>query len=122
MINPNYRRYIIVLKKEYNAMELKTIIGQCDLLIGSRYHSIVAALSQGIPVLAIGWHHKYHEIMKLVNLENFVFNIDEINKKNVDEILKEINNLLENAPEIKLKILDKISQIKMDICSSWQIS
>lgn len=43
--------------------ELKTTISQCDLLVASRYHSCVAALSAGVPTLVVGWHHKYAELL-----------------------------------------------------------
>lgn len=47
-----------------NSTELKSIIASCGVLVGSRYHSCVAALSSGVPVLVVGWHHKYEELLK----------------------------------------------------------
>lgn len=42
---------------------LKGEIAQASLLVGSRYHALVAALSCGVPTLAVGWSHKYSELM-----------------------------------------------------------
>lgn len=47
-----------------SSSELKNHIAACDVMIASRYHSCVAALSAGVPTLIIGWHHKYDELLK----------------------------------------------------------
>lgn len=100
---------VLLLKKEYSARELKGIIKLCDLFIGSRYHSIVAALSLGIPTVAISWHHKYHEVMKLMGLEKFVC---DVNNLNFTEIYKKINDMWKNREIIRANMMDKIHFIR----------
>ena len=53
------KKHATILTGEYTAQQLKGVFGQCDVVVAARYHSIVASISQGIPVLAIGWHTKY---------------------------------------------------------------
>lgn len=45
-----------------NAVHLKGVISHASLLIGSRFHALVSALTQGVPAIAIGWSHKYQEL------------------------------------------------------------
>lgn len=56
-----------------DAVELKAALGEYDVLFGSRYHALVAALSQGIPVIAVGWSHKYEELLNLYDLTQYCF-------------------------------------------------
>lgn len=44
-------------------LEVKSRINSCRLLVGSRFHSLVSALSQNIPVIANGWSHKYKQLL-----------------------------------------------------------
>ncbi len=53
---------------EHTPEHLKAIIGQFELLIGSRFHSLIAAVSQEVPAIALGWSHKYEELMNDVGL------------------------------------------------------
>ena len=61
-----------------SARDLKAMIGCCELVVGSRFHALVAALSQGIPVVAVGWAHKYPELLSEFSLEEYVFDAREL--------------------------------------------
>jgi len=43
---------------------LKEVIGESLLLIGSRYHSLVAAFSKKVPAIVLGWAHKYEMLFE----------------------------------------------------------
>ncbi|HOP47871.1 MAG TPA: polysaccharide pyruvyl transferase family protein [Desulfobacteraceae bacterium] len=44
---------------ETDPFAIKEMIGESLLLIGSRYHSLIAAFSKKVPAIALGWAHKY---------------------------------------------------------------
>lgn len=52
------------------------MIGACDLMLGSRFHALIAALSSGVPAVAIGWAHKYPELLGEFGMERLVFDHD----------------------------------------------
>lgn len=49
--------------EKHTAQELKYLISRLQLLIVSRYHSLVAALSSCVPIVVVGWHHKYTDLL-----------------------------------------------------------
>ncbi|MDO3379729.1 polysaccharide pyruvyl transferase family protein [Geoalkalibacter halelectricus] len=56
----------------FSAEAIKSVLGQLDLLIASRFHSLVFALGQGVPSVALGWSHKYQELLRPFKLGKFV--------------------------------------------------
>lgn len=57
-----YVGQIQVLTDE-NPLRLKAMLGEAQLVIGSRFHALLGALSQGVPVIAAGWSHKYEMLL-----------------------------------------------------------
>jgi colanic acid/amylovoran biosynthesis protein len=43
---------------------LKGYLAQARLVVSSRFHALVGALSQGVPAIAVGWSHKYELLLQ----------------------------------------------------------
>lgn len=54
----------IPIVRESGPLEIKGILGACSGTLGSRFHGLVSALSQGVPALATGWSHKYQMLFE----------------------------------------------------------
>ncbi len=49
--------------RECRPERLKGILGQATIVIGSRFHALVGALSQAVPCIVSGWSHKYEMLL-----------------------------------------------------------
>ncbi|MEM2351183.1 MAG: Coenzyme F420 hydrogenase/dehydrogenase, beta subunit C-terminal domain [Thermoproteota archaeon] len=94
------------------AQELKGVIAQCEVVVASRYHTIVAALSQAIPVLAIGWHAKYEGVMDLVGQGEFVC---QVRFMSADELQIKFDRLWASRDEARANIKSALPCIEEKI-------
>lgn len=67
-------RGVYLIKEDLSPIELKSIISLASFHIGARYHSVVAALSSGVPAISLSWHPKYKDLMRVYGMEDFVIN------------------------------------------------
>jgi len=77
------------MSDNYSADTIKSVISHLDLLVGSRFHSIVFALAAHVPAVVLGWAHKYVELMRLTGLERFVLEHDQLDPVRMQDLLKE---------------------------------
>jgi polysaccharide pyruvyl transferase WcaK-like protein len=89
---------IFLVDEDLSASELKSIISLAQCHIGGRYHSVVAALSSGVPTLSLSWHPKYRDVMREYGVEDFV--LDDYN----DSSKSLLDDLIKNREEIASKI------------------
>ncbi len=97
--NPKVR----AVDREYTSKELKAVVAQLDLLLGSRYHSIIAGLSQGIPTLCLGWSHKYDELATEFGIGSLRIETTDL-EKSKETMVEEIRATLADAQNIRAKL------------------
>lgn len=69
---PELQHRVHVLEGELDAHQLKGVIRQCDFFIGSRMHSCIAALSQGVPCVGVAYSMKFKGVFESVDMGDFV--------------------------------------------------
>lgn len=94
---------------DYTSDELKGIIGKCDLFIGSRMHTIIAATSMYVPAIAIAYSHKMPSLMKMLGQEKYVCDVMSVT---FDELVFKIDEVWYNRFEISNKLELKMQKIK----------
>ena len=107
-------KYKFPIIEENDPLHLKGLIGQSQVVLSSRYHGLIAGLSQGIPSLGTSWAHKYKGLFEDYNCIECLLKIEN-NYKNLFVILPEVlkdgvarNNIIgkihEASKNIKIKV------------------
>lgn len=102
-----------IIQGEYSPTELRAMVGQMDLLIGTRFHSVIFAMTMGVPAISIMYEHKSMGIMKMMNLEHFIIDINNLEKDTVTEkinlILNDRNSVITTLTS-NVKLLQKLAK------------
>jgi len=101
-----------VLIKEYSPEELKGLVGQFDLFIGARVHSVIGALSMGVPSYTLtssSDRRAYGLIGKMLKQEEWIYNVKNLN---ADKLLAHITDLLSASGKIRKDLPPIISSAK----------
>ena len=64
--------------KEMDAEEIREYIGRCRFLVASRFHAMIGALQRKVPVLLIGWSHKYQEVLDMFGLGQYAIDFSKL--------------------------------------------
>lgn len=105
---------VVLMDKELDCLEFVDVLKNFKYIIAARYHSIVHAYKQGIPVFIIGWEEKYYELAKL--FEQLQYLIDIRNEINKEIILKKLNLFIENIDAESKFIKEKKQYIYNNNC------
>lgn len=100
---------VALINHDYTPEDLKGVIGQCDLFIGSRMHAVIAALSMHVPAIALGWSHKYAGIMERLGLGQYTC---EYSSVTAEELISKVSDAWAKREEIKKQLISKIQREK----------
>lgn len=93
-------------------IEAKSFIANLDLLIGSRMHSTIAAISSGVPVLPLSYSRKFEGLFGSIDYKECI-NLKEENKEGVlnkiRDFVNSIDTIHENVKHSNEIIAEKIS-------------
>jgi polysaccharide pyruvyl transferase WcaK-like protein len=109
----------IQIIKETNPLHIKGILGACDATVGSRFHGLVSALSQGVPSLATGWSHKYLRLF-----EDYGFGEGVVSVNAPDHLLHSKLDLItekESAEKLRDKLTLRSLELKQYSDEMWSL-
>lgn len=93
-----------------DAYEMIKLYSSAQLLIGTRFHSVIFALLTSVPVVAISYFGpKTYGIMKSLELEQFVLDINDLD---VAKLKSTIQHVLDNQVQIRKEIGARIKKLR----------
>jgi len=98
---PDINCFVTVVREPIAAELLKSLYGCMDIFIGTRLHSTIFALSEGVPVIAIGYQHKTEGVAKMVGVDKWVVDMQNIQ---ANELIDKMKNLWEERDDWRFRI------------------
>jgi polysaccharide pyruvyl transferase WcaK-like protein len=106
---PEVRARARIVTREYDQHEIKGVIGQCDFFIGSRMHSCIAALSQGVPCVAVAYSRKFAGVFESVGMESWVVDAREATN---EEAVARILDLYRQRASVRAGLLRRAEEAR----------
>ncbi|MGG4489220.1 polysaccharide pyruvyl transferase family protein [Metabacillus idriensis] len=107
-----HSRRVLILPDHLNAIQYKGYIGRMRFFIGARTHATIAAYSNCVPTMVLGYSVKSKGIAKdLFGEEKLVLNINELSDSN--KLIYTFNEMLTNEKEIIAKLEEAIPRTKL---------
>jgi colanic acid/amylovoran biosynthesis protein len=96
-------------------LAVKAFIGGAELVISSRFHGAVNALSQAVPCIATSWSHKYHAMMSDFAMADYC-----VEQLSADSLCQAVEKLLANKANLLPQLAERAEQLKQRNQQMWQ--
>jgi polysaccharide pyruvyl transferase WcaK-like protein len=101
---------IVLIPDNLNFQETKWIINKMFVFLGSRTHSMISALSAGVPAVSLVYSMKGKGINRdFYGNDNFCIEKD---KMSPEVIAQKINELIKNQPALKKQIVSVLPKVR----------
>jgi len=105
----NRRDKANIIMNQYRPEEIKGIIQNTDLLIGTRFHSLLFAATTGVPIVSISYWFKIDDFMRVMGQEKYNCDINDIT---VDDLINKCMDAWSKRLQIRKSLLEKSEKLK----------
>lgn len=95
--------------EEFTPEEIREFISLSKMLVASRFHAMIGALYKEIPVLLVGWSHKYQEVLEMFSLGKYAIDYKKLTLSN---LIYEFNRFEQEHNDIRLKLKENIANVQ----------
>jgi polysaccharide pyruvyl transferase WcaK-like protein len=98
-----HKDQVSYISGDHCASILKGMIGCCDFFIGERTHSVIAAVSMGVPSMSISFPEDYRTIGilgEMVGISRWIYNVKELDLLSLQELFTHAWNDREQIRDI----------------------
>lgn len=107
-----------VVGGQYGPEEVKAILGQMDLVIGMRLHSLIFSLTMGVPSIALSYAGKVASVMETFGSKDFCLPLDAVED---DRIVRLVEKAIEQKDhsrrlrETSARIVEEVDGLHDDM-------
>jgi len=117
-VNQSLETPVQIVGEGLSAKEIKSRISTCKMVVTSRFHGMIAALSTQTPVLVIGWSHKYREVLQEFG---FVDHAIDYKQMDVDQLVQKTLQIYGHSVDDNQQIQKCLPTIKQDVEKQFEI-
>ena len=99
-----------IIDDDLDSLDLIRLLGQCELVIAARYHAMVHAYKNAVPVLAFSWAVKYRGLLRLFGQERYL--VDVRNRLDIPSVERLLQELLANRNEESARIAKHLEGLR----------
>lgn len=104
-----FKENVFLITGDYSPNELKAFLGQMDLVIGMRMHSLIMSSMMGVPVVGIDISPKFAPFFHLIGQEYFLIDVE---NADFDILLNKVEEAWSNRKQISKKLRLKNNVLK----------
>jgi len=105
----------IIVKGEYTPEEIMGLLGQMDLVIAMRLHTLLLALNMGVPIVAINYAPKIESLVGSINQSEYCVSAESLHKdKLINLIDKQMKGNNEKPVSTDIQLLKQKSKANGD--------
>jgi polysaccharide pyruvyl transferase WcaK-like protein len=108
-LDPAVATSVVGFEGSWNAAQIHRILAACDVHAVSRFHAMVGSLVAGVPVLVLGWSHKYLEVMERFQQSEMVFDGSDLD---LPRTLAQIERLVAERQERHARIVAALPAVR----------
>jgi colanic acid/amylovoran biosynthesis protein len=98
-----------VLEDDLDLAELRNLYEGLDLLVGTRMHANLLAMTTGVPVVAIAYEAKTQGIMEQLGLERYVIDISRLR---TDELISLVAQAWERRQALREHVRGRLGPLR----------
>jgi coenzyme F420-reducing hydrogenase beta subunit len=95
--------------EEFTPEIIREFISHSEILVASRFHSMIGGLEKGIPTLLVGWSHKYKEVLNMFELSENALDFKQLQ---LDTLILEFEKIEKDRNKIRQQILYYLPKVK----------
>ncbi|MFH1584360.1 MAG: polysaccharide pyruvyl transferase family protein [Actinomycetota bacterium] len=106
----NKERVNLITNKRYSSQEIMGLLGEIELFIGMRLHSLILASAMFTPILGLVYQDKVRNYLKELNLEKQRLEFSNFSTENLFNIIKKSWYKREEIKEHLLKTIEELKK------------